>query len=305
MDLFRQIKEALGGNKLLEPVNRINRIARTIDSLNGLLKDAGVPPAVKERINGLMSLVTTRPTIAGINHYFNHFLLGLEPENQPPVIRELLEVYHDRWKNVERRTAELAFGRIDLDDEPSLLLHGSDKAVAALFDILMVKQTRVQIYQTLGRPGEQGRAQAEKLAAAGFDVQLLDDSCIGRVLPEVDYVLLGCDVILPNDFISIPGTHTLVAAARYYKRPVYLLGDTRRIMNTRFFPKNVTSTLLGEGKSRADKIWKNPPDRIRVMAFDREPVPNYLVTRFFLENGSYTPDELKDQIDKVMVTKFF
>jgi len=305
MDIFKQLKDAVSGNKIMEPVNRLNRIAKTVDSLRSLLKDNKVSQSVKDRINGLITLVTTRPNITGINHYFNHFLLKLDPDNQPPVLKELLEVYHERWKNVERKTAQVAFDELDLSGEPVFLIHGDEKAITALFDILKVKQTKVKVYQTVSRPGKQGLDHAEKLAEAGFEVQLIDDHDIGRILPDVDYILLGCEIILHNDFISIAGTHTLIAAAHYYKRPIYVLGDSRRIMNAKYFPQNVLNTILGEGKSMADKIWKNPPEGIKILTLDKEQVPNYIVDGFILEDCIYSPESLKEEIDKVMVNKFF
>ncbi|MCP4123580.1 MAG: hypothetical protein GY751_17655 [Bacteroidetes bacterium] len=305
MDIFKQLKDAVSGNKIMEPVNRLNRIAKTIESLRSLLKDNKVSQSVKDRINGLITLVTTKPNITGINHYFNHFLLRLDPENQPPVLKELLEVYHERWKNVERKTARIAYDALILDDEPTFLLHGSEKSVVALFDILMVKQAKVKIFQTISRPGKQGKEQATQLAEAGFEVQLIDDHCIGRVLPEVDFVLLGCEVILHNDFINIPGTHTLIAAAHYYKRPIYVLGDSRRIMNAKYFPQNVLNTLIGESRSMDDKLWEDPPEGITVSSMDKEQIPNYIVDAFILEDSVHTPESLKEEIDKVMVNKFF
>jgi hypothetical protein len=105
MDIFKQLKDAVGGNKLMEPIQRINQMAKTVESLRLLLKDNKVSESVKDLIDGLITLVKTKPNINGINHYFNHLLLKLDPDNQPPVLKELLEVYQERWKNVDRKTA--------------------------------------------------------------------------------------------------------------------------------------------------------------------------------------------------------
>jgi translation initiation factor 2B subunit (eIF-2B alpha/beta/delta family) len=309
MDILKQLRQAVSGNKVLEPVNRLNRIARTIESLRSLMKDSKVSQSVKDMIGGLMTLVTTRPNITGINHYFNHFLLRLDPDDQLPVLKELLEVYHERWKHVERKTAEVAFNMmfkgVEFKSHPTILLHGEDKAVEALFDILMVRQMEVKIFQTLGRPSEIGKKQAEKLLENGFKVNFIDESTVANILPEVDYVLLGCELILHDDFINISGTHTVLAAARYYNRPVYVLADSRRIMNTKFFPQNAQQAILGEGKSYNKQIWKNAPEGVTVTSNDRETVPNHLVSAFILEDSSHSPEEIHDEIDKVMVKKFF
>ncbi|MEZ5008918.1 MAG: hypothetical protein R2753_12270 [Chitinophagales bacterium] len=305
MDLFKQLKEAVSGNKLMEPIHQINKITKTVDSLKSLLKDSKVSQSVKDMINGLMTLIKTKPNIAGINHYFNHFLLKLDPDNQPPVLKELLEVYHERWKNVDRKTAKLAFEHIDFSEEVSILLHGNEKSIHSLFEALIVEEKKVKVYQTIGRPSEIGKLQAEKIAAIGYEVNFIEDNAIGQVLPEIDYVLIGCELILREDFVSDAGTHTLIASAKYYKRPIFLLADSRRILNTKYFPQNVLSNIIGEGKLPDKSIWKNSPENVKIDNYSKEHIPNYLITKFILEDGLYDPEEIKDQTDKVMVGKFF
>lgn len=289
----------------MEPVQRLNRTAKTIESLRSLLSDNKVSQSVKQRISGLITLVTTRPNITAINHYFNHFLLQLDPENQPPVLKELLEVYHERWKHIERKTAEVAFDTITFVDQPTLLVHGCDKSILALFDLLMVKQINVNVYQTLSRPGKEGQEQALQILENGYSVNMIDDYAIANVLPECDAVLMGCEVILHNEFVAHAGSHTLAAASKFYKRPVYVMGDSRRIMNAKFFPQNVLNTIVGEGKSDARNIWKDAPNKVNVISSDKEYVPNYCVDGFILEDKLHTSEALRDEIDKVMVTKFF
>lgn len=304
MDIFKQIKDAVTGNKLVQPIQQAGKLAKTIDSLRQLVQDNKVSESVKDMIDGLMTLVKTRPNITGINHYFNHFLLRLDPENQPPVLKELLEVYHERWKNVERKTAKQAYEHIDFSDEVTLLLHGYEKSIIALIDMLVVHEKKVKIYQTLSRPNETGKLQAEKIVEKGYDVQFIDDHAIGQVLPNIDYVLIGAEKILREDFIITSGTHTLIAAAKYYKRPIFVLADSRRILNTKYFPEKVLDNILSEGKIPKRDLWKKAPDGIKISNFAKEQVPNYLVNKFILEDGVYDPEAIKHQIDKVMVSKF-
>jgi translation initiation factor eIF-2B subunit alpha len=305
MDIFKQLKDAVGGNKLMEPIQRINQMAKTVESLRLLLKDNKVSESVKDLIDGLITLVKTKPNINGINHYFNHLLLKLDPDNQPPVLKELLEVYQKRWKNVDRKTALEAYNLLALKDEPSILIHGQEKSITSLLELMVVNQLKATIYQTLSRPNLIGKEQAEKIALIGYETQLIDDHAIGTIMAEVDYVLIGCELVLHNDFICSAGTHTLLATAQFYKRPVYVLADSRRILNAKYFPQNVLSNIIGEGKKSAKTIWKNPPDGIKINVFEKEQCPNYLVEKFIFEDGVFTPEELKEQIDKVMVKKFF
>ncbi len=305
MDIFKQLRDAVGSNKLMEPIHKINQMAKTVESLRSLLSDNKVSESAKDLINGLVTLVKTKPNINGINHYFNHLLLKLDPDNQPPVLKELLEVYHERWKNVDRKTAQVAYDLLALRDEPSFLLHGVEKSITSLMELMVVNQLKASIYQTLTRPNLIGKQQAEKIALIGYETQLIDDHAIGTVMAEVDYVLIGCELVLHNDFICAAGTHTLLATAQFYKRPVYVLADSRRILNSKYFPQNVLNNIVGEGKKAAKTIWKNPPEGIKINVYEKEQCPNYLVEKFIFEDGVFSPEELREQIDKVMVKKFF
>ncbi len=307
MDIFKQLKEAVGNNKLMEPIQRINQMAKTVDSFRSLLKDNKVSQSVKDMINGLMTLIKTKPNINGINHYFNHLLLKLDPENQPPVLKELLEVYHERWKNVDRKTAQVAYDLLALseDEEITFLLHGAEKSVTSLLEIMMVNQKKVNIYQTASKPSDIGKEQAKKIVDIGYEVQFIEDYAVGAVLADVDYVLIGCELILHNDFVANAGTHTLLAAAQYYKRPVYMLADSRRLLNSKYFPQNVLNNMIGEGKIASKNIWKNPPEGVKINLYAKEQCPNYLIEKFIFEDSYSTAAELKEMIDRVMVKKFF
>ncbi len=91
MDLFKKFKE----NKLVESVQTLQSAAKTVNNLISLISDSKVSTSVREMLQGLRTVITEKPNITTINHYINHFLLKIDPENQPIVIKELLEVFHE------------------------------------------------------------------------------------------------------------------------------------------------------------------------------------------------------------------
>ncbi len=304
MDFFQQIKESLGVNKIVEPVNQLNKLVKTLDSLRSLLTDNRVSQTVKEQIRVLMSLIKTRPNISSINHYINHFLLQLDTENQLPVLKELLEVYQDRWKNIDRKTAETTFNQLKFDNEPIVLFHHNDQSLIALLELINVNQKTIKIVQTKGGSNNTGKEQAKKIISKDHEVKFIDDTLLGHMMPNIDYVLLGAEIVMHNGFITKSGGHSIAAIANFYKRPVYVMADTRKILNKKYFPLKVVETLIGETSGSTSRVWKNAPKNAHINNLTREEVPNYLVEQFFLENGTFTPDELKAQIDKITVARF-
>ncbi len=300
MSLFKKITE----NPIVESAKAFQNATKTVNNLFSLISDNKVSTSVREMIQGLRTVITEKPNITSVNHYINHFLLKIDPEGQPIVIKELLEVFHERWKNVDRKTAEIAGQTFDFDNK-TLLLFGNDINVQSLVDLLNVSQKKFNLIQLVSLQDKIGKEQAAELASRGNKVTVIDDAGLGRFLPEVDVVLMGCDIIMHETFMTKSGAHLLAAAARYYKVPVFVLADSRNILNKKYFPQSVLGTFIGKEERSGDEIWKNPPENVEVIFNHIEEVPNQLVTKFILEKEALTPHELIEKIDKVLVANFF
>ena len=90
-----------------------------------------------------------------------------------------------------------------------------------------------------------------------------------------------------------------------YKIPVYVLADSRKILNKKYFPQSVLGTFIGKEEKSGDEIWKNAPENVDVVFNYIEEVPNKFISKFILEKEALTPDELVEKIDKVLVANFF
>ena len=300
MSLFKKITE----NPIIESAKAFQNATKTVNNLISLMSDSNVSKSVKEMIAGLRTVITERPNITSINHYINHFLLKIDPENQPIVIKELLEVFHERWKNVDRKTAEIANQHFDFENK-TMLLHGNDIHIQSLIDLLIVNNKKFNIIQLISKQDKIGKEQAEILANKHVSVKVIDDAGVGKFLKEIDVILLSSNIIMHDVFISNAGAHVLAAAANSYNIPVFVLSDSRTILNKKFFPQSVIDTFVGKDNKPSAELWKNAPENIEVIYNHMEEVPNKLITTFILEKEALTAQELNDKIDKVLVTNFF
>jgi translation initiation factor 2B subunit (eIF-2B alpha/beta/delta family) len=300
MSLFKKITE----NPIIESAKAFQNATKTVNNLISLLSDSNVSKSVKEMISGLKTVISERPNITSINHYINHFLLKIDPENQPIVIKELLEVFHERWKNVDRKTAEIANQHFDFDNK-TILLHGNDIRIQSLIDLLIVNNKKFSVIQLISKQDKIGKEQAEILANKNVQVKVIDDAGVGKFLSEIDIILLSSNIIMHDVFIANAGAHVLAAAAKTYKVPVFVLSDSRTILNKKFFPQSVIDTFVGKDKKPSSELWKNAPENVEVIYNHMEEVPNDLISKFILEKEALTHHELNDKIDKVLVTNFF
>src|SRR3954462_328317 len=144
MDIFKIFRE----NKLVDSVQTLQNTTKTVNNLISLISDSKISNSVREMLKGLRTVIVEKPNISSVNHYINHFLLKIDPENQPIVIKELLEVFHERWKNVDRKTAEIANQQFDFDNK-TILLHGNDLNSQSLVDLLQVNQKKFNLIQLI------------------------------------------------------------------------------------------------------------------------------------------------------------
>ena len=150
MSLFKKITE----NPIVESAKALQTATKTVNNLIALMHDNKVSNSVREMITGLKTVITEKPNITSVNHYINHFLLKIDPENQPIVIKELLEVFHERWKNVDRKTAEVANQNFDFTDK-TILLNGNDINIQSLIELLNVNQKKFSIIQIISSKEKQ------------------------------------------------------------------------------------------------------------------------------------------------------
>ncbi len=300
MSILKKITD----NPIVESAKAFQNAIKTANNLISLISDNKISNSVREMLKGLRTVISEKPNITSVNHYINHFLLKIDPENQPIVIKEMLEVFHERWKNVDRKTAEIANQQFDFS-EKTILLHGNDLNVQSLIELWSVQQKKFSIIQLISLDDKVGKKQAKTIAQKGVPVTVIDDASLGKYLPKIDVILLGCDIIMHDTFITKSGAHLITAAAQYYRIPVFVLADSRKILNKKFFPQSVIDTMIGSEIKSSDTIWKNAPENIEIIFNHIEEVPNQLVTKFILEKEAFTPTELIDKIDKVLVTNFF
>ena len=85
-----------------------------------------------------------------------------------------------------------------------------------------------KIVQTISRPGEEGRLQAERLKREGLDVTLIEDHEVNKIIAGVDLCIFGCDQFTDKDFINKVGTDAIKNCASRTNVPVVVLGDSRK-----------------------------------------------------------------------------
>ena len=217
---------------------------------------------------------------AVITHFCNFITEQIQtkdPQNSKFLYR-LIREYSQQWSNVNKDIADNFIQTTDISNK-TVLLHSQSSAVITLFRELKSQNKNIKIIQTESRPMYEGRQQASKLAAIGYSVKIVTDTGFTPLLNEIDVTILGADRIFEDVFINKCGTHSIALICRQRNIPVYVLADSRKIVNTPFPASNP------EKMRPAHEIWEDPPAGITPVNFYFEAVPVILANKFITEKN--------------------
>lgn len=144
---------------------------------------------------------------------------------------------------------------------------------------------KISVIATETEPLEQGIKTAKELAAAKIPVTLITDSAVGFFMKDVDAVIIGTDAIRlspPYGIVNKIGTLNLALAAKKYRKPLYVVGNSLKFDRRKKFRIEERSTREVYKKLKGVKI-RNP-------AFDI--VDFNLVTKIITEKGVFAPNRI-------------
>lgn len=114
-----------------------------------------------------------------------------------------------------------------------ILIHDYSSTVMAVISEAGRRNLELSVYVTAGEPVNQGSKVAKQAAGAGHKVVYLPDAAIGRVMDELDLVLIGVETLFSNgDLANTIGTYPLALAAGRKGVPVYGVTERMKIQPT-------------------------------------------------------------------------
>ena len=236
-------------------------------------------------------LLDARPDMAAVRNRVNRVMFEASESDRTPTAVERAAI-------AVSRTA--ASADADAAAEAAELLAGRRVATfsrsgTVLDALLDGDPSSVAVSES--RPGREGVAVAEELAAAGLDVTLTTDANLPNLLENSDLVLVGADSVHPDGgVVNKVGTRALALAARASDVPVYVvcaadkvttdpttpteqadpeaLSDDQgvRVENPRFdvTPADLVTGLVTEGgiMARVDEVRERAEEHRRIAGWE-------------------------------------
>jgi translation initiation factor 2B subunit (eIF-2B alpha/beta/delta family) len=157
--------------------------------------------------------------------------------------------------------------------------------------IIHARKNIALAYISEGRPGNEGRTTAAKLALAGIRVIIVPDVVLLSQLPPVSHVVFGADCIMQNGFFNKTGTSLLMRTGLAHRAKVWVLSDTLK-----FWPYAPPfHPSLGDVKPNWN-FWNNPPNGVALKDQVHEFVPYLPGIKILTERGIMSPAEVQQML---------
>lgn len=283
-----------GSNAILE---------KTIREIVSYLQNMSKPDFSLLKIE-LLRLFSAHPNFAVLFHFINSFLRELQMNPESQSLLAFIAGYSQRWSAGLDQACQNLLHHEDLKSK-NVLVHSNSSAIHLLFKKASENAGNVRIYQTISSPGEEGRVQAGKLSQMGFEVYLIHESAAGNFIGNIDFAVFGADVITKDFFINKAGTFPLTLLFNHYHKPVYVLSDSRKILNTDTLPDRITGPMLEEPVKQPQEIWKNPPANVHPVSYWFEKTPIMQITGLITEQGFVEPSEISGMVKGISLSEFF
>jgi translation initiation factor 2B subunit (eIF-2B alpha/beta/delta family) len=160
--------------------------------------------------------------------------------------------------------------------------------------IIRARKSVALAYISEGRPGNEGRTTATKLARAGIRVVIVPDVVLLSQLPPVSHVVFGADCIMQNGFFNKTGTSLLMRTGLAHGAKVWVLSDTLKFWQ--YAPPFHPS--LGDVKTNW-RFWNNPPKGVALKDQVHELVPFLPGIQILTERGMMSPAKVQRMLRRL------
>ncbi len=168
-----------------------------------------------------------------------------------------------------------------------LLTHSYSTTVLAALQRAHGAGKRFGVVCTESRPQREGLRMARALARSGIAVEVIVDASAALFLHGFYTLLIGADALSSDGVVNKVGTFGMALAARSVGVPVYCLAGSEKLL-----PRGAPFTII---EQLPDELVDAEPN-LQGFNLYSDQTPLDLVTRFFTEDGVFSPAEMRERL---------
>lgn len=242
------------------------------------------------------ALVRAKPLMALIfnrTHNVIDFIQDIPKEEKnievikKAALNEIKNLRKEADDKIERITK---LGSRMIMDNHLVLVHSYSNVVYSILVKARKMKRRFRVICTESRPNNEGSNMAFQLAKSGIKTQLITDANVARAVNEAHFILTGTDRFTETAFINKTGTHAMAVLANSMNKPLYIAGETDKILLKRTYPVRFL-------QSDPQEILKQKHGNLTISNIYFEETPLSYVSKVIIEDGIF---ELKEFIDRYL-----
>ena len=214
---------------------------------------------------------------AVLRHFLNSFIQLLTKRVPIAELLSFVQSYSHDWDKAPLYAANFLLNDVDFEGK-RVMLFSNSSSLHALIELLAERAISVEFIQCHSFPTGEGKHQAKKLVELGFKVIFIADAAISLFMRQTDIAVMGADLIYKDCILNKTGSFSVALATQYFKKPLYILSDSRKIEIDNEIPDIDTAR---EGHL----VWRSAPEGVTPTNVYFERVPRSLVTGIYLETG--------------------
>ncbi|MDY0082303.1 MAG: hypothetical protein RBR74_03915 [Ignavibacteriaceae bacterium] len=169
---------------------------------------------------------------------FPHFPAILEIiDNMEILLREnntlMVPVLISFFKMIEAEAYKMIFKNAEtqLQKHNTILTISHSRTLIEIFRLLRKTNPKLKIFVCESRPLNEGKLLAVELKKNKIKNQIITEASAGKIIKQIDAVLLGADQIFKNgSVVNKTGSRMLAILAKYERIPVYVLASKSKFI---------------------------------------------------------------------------
>ena len=166
------------------------------------------------------------PVIINFIREIENILKGKKKDNLTDYIINTRAKKNEAYERLFKKSYKV------LSKHKTVLTISHSKTLIKIFELWKKSCSKLKVIICESRPNNEGIFLSDELSKFKIKTEVITEAMSGKLIKEVDAVILGADQILSNgNIINKTGSRMLVILAKNQKIPVYVLATSDKIIN--------------------------------------------------------------------------
>jgi len=201
---------------------------------------------LKNALNRINKNLSHFPVIINFTKEVTNILIGKK--------KELLFDYLGDFNKKKNEVYQIIFKKASkyLSKHKIVLTISHSRTLIKIFELWKKPGSDLKVFVCESRPNQEGMLMANELFSFKINAEIITEAMAGKIIKDVDVIILGADQILRNgSIINKTGSRMLAVLAKFQKIPVFVFASSDKMVNEKIIKKEImdeNAVISAKGK---------------------------------------------------------